>query len=438
MKKITFIGAGSLLFTRNLVRDIQTYPALREYEICLMDINKEKLDAIEFSINKLMQAGNYSAKVTATTSREEALQNACAVICTILTDDISVWRKDLEIPKKYGVDYNIGDTRGVAGFFRTFRTAPVIASICHDMERICPDAFLLNYTNPMGMVCKVVQSQTTIPVMGLCHSVQETTQMLADWIGKPISEITYRCAGLNHQAWVLDFKWQGKDAYPLIREAANREENSSKEPVRVDMLNHLGYFVTESSGHNSEYNPWYRKTPEILDRYLAKGLENDGHYGFEIEYYESVQDTWDEKLKEWYSQGDLPLERGKEYAACILNAVIGDGTPFQFYGNVMNRGYIENLPENACVEVPVYASPYGFEPVSVGKLPPQLACLNGINAQCEDMAVEALLTGNRELVYYAAYLDPLTSAVLPLNEIRAMVDELFDFNNQYLPENLQR
>lgn len=437
MKKITFIGAGSLLFTRNLVRDIQTYPALRDYEICLMDINQERLDAIKFAIHKLMKAGNYSAKVTATTSREEALKDACVVICTILVDDISVWRKDLEIPKKYGVDYNIGDTRGIAGIFRTFRTAPVITSICHDMERLCPDAFLLNYTNPMDMVCKAVQSQTTIPVMGLCHSVQGTAQMLADWIGKPMSEITYRCAGINHQTWFLEYKWNGKDAYPLIREAANKPEHVAAEPVRVDMLNHLGYFVTESSGHNSEYNAWYRKNPEILQQYLSNG-KNDGRYGFEIEYYEDANSKWTEQLEEWYSQGDISLERGNEYAACILNAVIGDGTPFKFYGNVMNHGYVENLPENACVEVPVYATPYGFEPVSVGKLPPQLACLNGINAQCEDMAVEALLTGNRDLVYYAAYLDPLISAVLTLKDIHAMVDEMFEANHDYLPDNLKK
>lgn len=424
------------MFTRNLVRDIQTYPALRECEICLMDINKEKLDAIEFAIRKLMESGGYTARVTATTSREEALKNASAVICTILVDDISVWRKDLEIPKKYGIDYNVGDTRGIAGIFRAYRTAPVITSICHDMERLCPDAFLLNYTNPMGMVCKAVQSQTSISVIGLCHSVQGTAKMLADWIGKPIEEITYRCGGINHQTWYLDFKWQGKDAYPLVVEAANKPENRAKEPVRVDMLNHLGYFVTESSGHNSEYNPWYRKKPEILEQFLSNG-KNDGRYGFEIAYYEEANSKRNEQLKEWYSQEDISLERGNEYAACILNAVIGDGTPFKFYGNVMNRGYIENLPPNACVEVPVYASPNGFEPVSIGMLPAQLACLNGINAQCEDMAVEALLSGKREMVYYAAYLDPLIGAVLTLKDIRAMVDEMLEANKDYLPKALQ-
>ena len=258
MKKIAFIGAGSFGFTRGLVRDILTFPAFEDCTIALMDINEDRLKYIEKAVNKIVKAGNYPAKVIATTDRAEALDGADGVLITILQGGVQIWRNDIEIPKKYGVDINVGDTRGPSGIFRALRTIPVMLDICKDIEKYCPNAIVLNYTNPMAMLCRVMQGESKVNVTGLCHSVQGTAQMLARWIGAPMDEITYLCAGINHQAWYLEYKWNGKDAYPLIREAMSKEEIYNEEQVRNEMFLHLDYYVTESSGHNSEYNAWPR------------------------------------------------------------------------------------------------------------------------------------------------------------------------------------
>ncbi|MFO7154583.1 MAG: alpha-galactosidase [Caldicoprobacter oshimai] len=434
-KKIAFIGAGSFGFTRSLVRDILTYPALQDCTIALMDIDEERLGYIKKAVEKIIEAGNYPAKVIATTDRAEALKGADGVICTILVGGVHVWRHDIEIPKKYGVDINVGDTRGPAGIFRALRTIPVMLDICRDIERYCPDAILLNYTNPMAMLCRAMQGETKVKVTGLCHSVQGTAEMLASWIGAPIEEITYVCAGINHQAWFLEFKWNGKDAYPLIREAVQRPEIYNQEQVRNEMFLHLGYYVTESSGHNSEYNAWFRKRPDLIEKYCTHGTGwNPGEYAYILKEYLRREDTWRDEIKKWLEQDTVDLKRGKEYAAGILNAVIGDGTLYKFNGNVRNFGLIDNLPEGCCVEVPVLASKYGFEPIHVGPLPPHLAILNNINAMCEELAVEGALTGDPTKIYQAIYFDPLTSAVLSLAEIKQMVREMFEVNKDWLPQ----
>ncbi|MDN5276391.1 MAG: alpha-galactosidase [Clostridiales bacterium] len=434
-KKIAFIGAGSFGFTRSLVRDILTYPALQDCTIALMDIDEERLGYIKKAVDKIIEAGNYPAKVIATTDRAEALKGADGVICTILVGRVHVWRHDIEIPKKYGVDINVGDTRGPAGIFRALRTIPVMLDICRDIERYCPDAILLNYTNPMAMLCRAMQGETKVKVTGLCHSVQGTAEMLASWIGAPIEEITYVCAGINHQAWFLEFKWNGKDAYPLIREAVQRPEIYNQEQVRNEMFLHLGYYVTESSGHNSEYNAWFRKRPDLIEKYCTHGTGwNPGEYAYILKEYLRREDTWRDEIKKWLEQDTVNLKRGKEYAAGILNAVIGDGTLYKFNGNVRNFGLIDNLPEGCCVEVPVLASKYGFEPIHVGPLPPHLAILNNVNAMCEELAVEGALTGDPTKIYQAIYFDPLTSAVLSLAEIKQMVREMFEVNKDWLPQ----
>lgn len=434
-KKIAFIGAGSFGFTRSLVRDILTYPALQDCTIALMDIDEERLGYIKKAVDKIIEAGNYPAKVIATTDRAEALKGADGVICTILVGGVHVWRHDIEIPKKYGVDINVGDTRGPAGIFRALRTIPVMLDICRDIERYCPDAILLNYTNPMAMLCRAMQGETKVKVTGLCHSVQGTAEMLASWIGAPIEEITYVCAGINHQAWFLEFKWNGKDAYPLIREAVQRPEIYNQEQVRNEMFLHLGYYVTESSGHNSEYNAWFRKRPDLIEKYCTHGTGwNPGEYAYILKGYLRREDTWRDEIKKWLEQDTVNLKRGKEYAAGILNAVIGDGTLYKFNGNVRNFGLIDNLPEGCCVEVPVLASKYGFEPIHVGPLPPHLAILNNVNAMCEELAVEGALTGDPTKIYQAIYFDPLTSAVLSLAEIKQMVREMFEVNKDWLPQ----
>lgn len=435
MKKIAFIGAGSFGFTRTLVKDILTFPAFADCTIALMDIDKERLSAITKAVDKIVAAGKYPAKVISTTSRAEALEGADGVVCTILSGGVNVWRHDIEIPKKYGVDINVGDTRGPAGIFRALRTIPVMLDICRDIEKYCPDAIFLNYTNPMAMLCRAMQGASKVNVTGLCHSVQGTAEMLARWIGAPMEEITYRCAGINHQAFYLDYKWNGKDAYPLIAEAVKRPEIYNEELVRNEMFLHLDYYITESSGHNSEYNPWFRKREDLIDKYCTNGTGwNPGHYAFILKDYLRRENTWQDEINEWLSKETVELERGHEYAAYIFNAVFGDGTMYEFNGNVRNFGLIDNLPEGCCVEVPVLASRRGLDPMHVGPMPAQLAILNNISARCEELAVEAAIEGDPRKVFHAICFDPLTSAVLCLSEIKSMVDEMLKVNKDYLPQ----
>ncbi|MGQ9455506.1 MAG: alpha-galactosidase [Armatimonadota bacterium] len=434
MAKIAFIGAGSFGFTRGLVRDILTFPALEDSTIALMDIDKERLDFIKAAVDRIIEAGKYPAKVFATMDRAEALDGADGVLCTILVGGPQVFRTDIEIPKKYGVDINVGDTRGPAGIFRALRTIPVILDIARDIEKYCPDATLLNYTNPMSMLCKAILSQTKVKASGLCHSVQGTAAMLARWIGAPMEEITYRCAGINHQAWYVDFRWKGKDAYPLIREAVTtRPEIYNEEQVRNEMFIHLGYYVTESSGHNSEYVAWFRKRPDLIEKYCTHGTGwNPGEHAYILNQYLQTEATWRNHIKEQL-QAPVRLERGHEYAAYIFNAIFGDGTMYEFNGNVLNYGLIDNLPWGCCVEVPVLASKRGLDPIHVGPLPPQCAILNHISVATEEMAVQGCLEGKRDMIFHAICYDPLTSAVLSLAEIKSMVDEMFEANRGWLP-----
>jgi len=437
MTKITFIGAGSFEFTTELTRDILSYPLLEDAEIALMDIDAERLDFARRAVQKLIESGKRPAKLTATMDRVEALRDADVVLTTILSGSTEVWRHDIEIPKKYGVDTNVGDTRGPSGIFRFLRTLPAMQEIVRDMERVCPKAVLLNYTNPMAMLCGALQRSTFIPVTGLCHSVQGTAQMLAWWIGAPIEEITYTCAGINHQAFYLKYEWNGQDAYPLIHKAIT--ENPliyNVEIVRNEMYLHLDYYPTESSGHNSEYNPWFRKRQDLIEKYCLPGTGwNPGEYAYILKEYQQRETTW---KAEFLRQINAPLSaddlaRGSEYAAAIINALKG-GEPFGFNGNVPNTGLISNLPEGACVEVPVYADRGGIHPIHVGALPPQLVTLVHTNAMIEEMAIQAALSGDRRLVMQAILHDPLTAAVLSMAEIERMVTEMFAQNKEWLPQ----
>jgi len=432
-KKIALIGAGSFGFTRNLVRDILSFPAFRDAEIALMDINNERLTYIKKAVDKIVAAGKYPAKITATSSRAEALAGADGVACTILSGAVDIWRSDIEIPKKYGVDTNVGDTRGPSGIFRFLRTAPVMMEILHDIEKYCPNAIFLNYTNPMAMLCRLMQGQSKVTVTGLCHSVQGTAHMLAGWIGADIKDVEYTCAGINHTAFYLDYKVNGKDAYPLIRAAVDKPEIYNQEIVRNEMYNHLDYYVTESSGHNSEYNPWFRKRADLIEKYCTHGTGwNPGKYAYILESYMAREKTWKEEIERELNE-DVELSRGEEYASYIFNAVFGDGEIFKFNGNVRNFGLIDNLPHGCCVEVPVYASKAGLEVVSVGPLPDHLATMVNISARIEEMVVDAYLNKDKRKVFHAICMDPLTSAVCSLAEIKAMVDEMFEFNKDYLP-----
>lgn len=433
MRKITFIGAGSFEFTRTLVRDILSFPALSDSHICLMDIHQERLDYIEKACNKLVEAGSYPAKITATTNRAEALDGADGVLITILEGGPKVFRTDIEIPKKYGIDTNVGDTRGPSGVFRFLRTAPTLLEICRDIEKYCPNAIVLNYTNPMAMLCRAMQEQTKLTLSGLCHSVQGTAEMLAFFIGADLDEVTYLCAGINHQAFYLEYKENGVDAYPRIREAMKKPEILNLEQVRNEMFKHLDYYPTESSGHNSEYNAWFRKRPDLIEKFCTHGTGwNPGKYAYILNEYLEREDTWKEDILEWLEDDDVDTERGQEYAAWIFNAVFGDKTPFEFNGNVRNFGLIDNLPYGCCVEVPVLASPAGFRPIHVGALPPQIALLTSTSAQIEELAVKGYLERDKRKIFQAILFDPLTSAVASMQEIQDMVEEMFAANKDYL------
>ena len=433
--KITFIGAGSFGFTRNLVRDILTFPLLRDATLCLIDIDKDRLKFIKQAVERIVDLGNYPARVEATMDRRQALKGADAVVCTILAGGLKVFRHDIEIPKRYGVDINIGDTRGPSGIFRALRTIPVMLDICRDMEKYCPQAILLNYTNPMAMLCRAMQRKTSIRVTGLCHSVQGTAEMLARWIGASLDQITYLCAGINHQAWYVEFKKAGQDAYPLIRKALQNKEIYREEIVRNEMFLHLDYYVTESCGHNSEYNWWFRKRPDLIKKYCLPGTGwNPGEYAYILKEYLNQEKTWKKEIRKWLAKKEpISLERGLEYAASIINAVAG-GEKFVFNGNVPNTGIISNLPYGVCVEVPVLANKRGFNAIHVGSLPPQCAALNNISIAMEEMAVEGALTGNARLVFQAIAYDPLTASVLSLAEIKKMVAEMLAKNRPYLPQ----
>jgi len=432
--KIAFIGAGSLGFTRELARDILTFPLLEGSELRLMDIDAERLAFAEGAVSRIARESGKPARVLATMDRAEALDGADAVLCTILAGRTEVWRRDIEIPMSYGVDLCVGDTRGPSGIFRYLRSAPVMESIARDMERLCPEAVLLNYTNPMAMLCNDLQKTSSIAVTGLCHSVQGTAMMLAGWIGAPYEEVDYVCAGINHQAWYKEFRWKGEDAYPLIREAVERPEVYAEEPVRNELFKAFGYYVTESSGHNSEYNPWFRKRKDLIEKYCRGTGWNPGEHAAILSEYLATEATWKDEARSWLDpRTPLDLERGEEYAAWILNALAG-GETFRFNGNVQNRGYVTSLPEGACVEVPVYADRSGLHPVSVGELPPPCVMLTRLSSSIEEAAVRASMTGDARLVYQAIAHDPLTSAVLSLAEIRDMVREMLAANREWLPQ----
>ena len=433
MKKITFIGAGSLQFTSKTVRDLLTFPSFKDCEIALMDIDQSNLEHIYeicLKIKEVMQCPD--VRITGTTSRAEALKGADGVLCTVFNGGIDIWRYDIEIPKKYGVDINVGDTRSVSGIFRALRNIPLLLEICEDIEKYCPDAVFLNYTNPMAMLCNAMQKYSNVEVTGLCHSVQGTVSMLAEWLSVPEEEVVYKCAGVNHQAFYLELKHNGEDLYPRLRELMRQPEVYNREQVRNEMFLQLGYYVTESSGHNSEYNSWFRKRPDLIEKYCTHSTGwNPGEYAYSLKLRTERAADPGKQYKEWL-ENDIDTQKSREYAADIFNARFGDGKPFVFNGNVQNHGSIPNLPYDACVEVPVVADRMGMKTTIAGPLPEHLAILVNTTARIESLVVEAARRKEKEAVYHAVCMDPLTSAVCSLEEIRQMCNELFERNRDYL------
>jgi alpha-galactosidase len=434
MPRIAIIGAGSAVFAQAMIRDSLSFPPLAGSTFVLMDIDPEPLGYMETIARRMIGQGGYPARVEATTDRRQALRGADYVIVSILVGgrEPIVW--EIDIPLKHGVDQCIADTMGPGGIFRAMRTIPALVDIARDMEELCPDALMLNYTNPMSMLCRAVRKTTWVEVIGLCHSVQGAHDELAHIIGEDPKQCSSWVAGINHQAWVLRYECGGQDAYPRIHRAAwENQEWWRTNTTRVEMLRHLGYYVTESSGHNSEYNPWFRKRPDLKEKYTPGGAWNGGT-GFIKELYSTDRAVYIGQLRAIAEQKEpYNLSRGLEYGSCIMNAR-ETGDPFRFNGTVPNDGLITNLPWGVSVEVPCYVDRSGAHPCWVGALPPQLAALNNMATQSLEMAVEAALVGDRDLLYWSIAYDPLTAAALSLEEIRAMVDEMFDRERAIMPQ----
>ena len=435
--KIAFVGAGSLGFTRTLVRDVLSWEDLAGSTLSLIDVDPQRLDYARRVVERIVQVGGYPARVEATLERKEGLKDADIVLCTILAHGVEGFRPEIDIPMKYGVDFNVGDSYGTAAVFRALRTIPMMLDICRDIERYAPGAYLLNYTNPMTMLCRVMQRETSVRLVGLCHSVQGLGGMLGGWIGAPPEEVLTVCAGINHQAWAIRFEWNGQDAYPLLRQALERPEIYRKDIVRNEMFLALGCYVTESSGHNSEYNWWFRKRPDLIEKYCLHGENwNPGRHRYILDEYENREAAarWQKELEDW-AQGRVQIKLGRshEYASSIIRGLLFD-EQFSFNGSVPNTGVIANLPEGCCVEVPVVADRAGFRPLHVGALPLQCAALNQVNTVVTELAVEAAVNGDPQAAYHACCYDPLAAAACSLAEIKQMVDELFRVQAPLLPQ----
>jgi alpha-galactosidase len=421
MKKIAIIGAGSQ-FGGKLSRDILALPELRDAHIALMDIDADRVQRVGRYVGRIIEGHKLPAQVSTTTQREEALSNADCVVTSIAVGGPAYAgfpaNAEVEIPRKYGVEQSVSDTIGVGGIFRFLRTAPVQLSICRDMERLCPEALLLNYTNPMAMLSWMHTDGSRIANVGLCHSVQNTIRELSKYLDVPENEIDYLCAGINHQAWYLRLRRNGQDLYSLLHEKLNDPETVAKDSVRFEMFRQFGLFVTESTVHCSEYHPYFRRTKELREQFGLK---------------ERVVPDEPQSKREWLADPDnapLPdLKISNEYAAEIIRAVVTD-RPYRFYGNVANTGLIPNLPGGCCVEVPCLVDRQGVQPTHVGALPPQLAHLNLSNIAVQELAVRAVLDKDREAAFHACALDPLTRAVCSLQQIRAMFDELWQVEAQ--------
>jgi alpha-galactosidase len=430
--RIAIVGAGSAVFTRNLCSDILLSGALRDSTIALMDVDAQRLDGARALVQELIDARGLSARVEATLDRREAVAGAGYVVTTFQQGGLEAYEQDIEIPRRYGVEQCVGDTLGPGGVFRALRTIPVLLDLCADMDAVAPDAVLLNYVNPMAANCWAVDRGTGRPHVGLCHSVQGTSEMLAEWAGVPYDEVAFRCAGINHQAFFLEFRRGEEDLYPAIRAAAERAEIYGSEPVRIDLMRHFGYFVTESSGHASEYSPYFRKTARMVEEELVPRFTSPEDDWFDFGRTGGYLRRCLARLEE-ERPGEIPAERTHEYGSFIVEAM-ETGEPFVLNGNVPNRGLIPNLPDGCCVEVPCVVDANGIQPTVVDPLPPQLAGLNRTNVNVQELIVAAALTGGTEAVHHAVSLDPLTAAVCTLEEIRALTAELLEAQAPWLPQ----
>jgi alpha-galactosidase len=448
MANITIIGAGGYVFPLRLVADVLSFSELQDSSITLMDIDAGRLEKNTKVVRELVKHHNLPAKIESTTDRRKALTGADYVIITFQVGGLDAYKLDKDIPLKYGIDQAVGDTLGPGGVFRFLRSAPAYKAIAEDMLKLCPNALLINYANPMAMACWYLSS-FGIKTVGLCHSIQGTTRMLARHLNVPYEDITFTSAGINHQAWVLEFKRGKEDLYPKLRDIMQaehvqrkskkkmvddhgdhsdaKEEHSTyeggQERVRSALMDMFGYFHTESSHHASEYLGYFRKNPEMI-------LENIPQ---RWDYYDVCVAHDENEHLNFLEEAKKGLKPSLEYGSHIIHAM-ETGQPTVVYGNVPNTNLITNLPEGCCVEVACLVNQNGIQPTHAGELPVQLAAVNRLNINVQQLAVQAALTERLEHIYHAIALDPLTSALLTLPQIRAMVDEMLTAEAQWLPE----
>jgi alpha-galactosidase len=435
MPKIAMIGAGSVVFAKNLMGDILSFPELAESEIALMDIDPERLRVAEKMAGKVVQALHKDGKtnvkpcVTATLDRREALKGADYVINMIQVGGYPSTKIDFDIPNKYGLKQTIADTLGIGGIFRSLRTIPVMLDMCREMEELCPGVQFLNYVNPMAPNTWAVSKATGIRTVGLCHSVQGTSHQIARYVGKDPhkAKLDYLVAGINHVAFFLRYTIDGEDVYPLLRARLDDETTTGRDPVRFEMFKRLGYFVTESSEHFAEYCPYFIKTghPELVEQFhvpLNEYLRRCYH----------ILASWERTKQMVESDEPITVRQSVEYGSLIVHSM-ETGEERTIYGNVLNEGLIDNLPQGCCVEVPCLVDKGGLRPQKIGALPPQLAAIMRTNVNVQELIVEACLTGKKEHVYHAAMMDPHTASELPLDKIWALCDDLFEAHGNMLP-----
>jgi alpha-galactosidase len=432
MAKIVYIGAGSHQFARRLITDILYYPELRGNTITLMDIAKEPLDLITAFARKLVEQQKFSTRIESTTDRRKALESANYVITTIRVGGQAAAQADRAVAEKY--ELKTGNIIGPIGVFDGAREIPVLLDICRDMEELCPDAWLINYTNPMAINTWAVSEYSKIKNVGLCHSVQHTATELAKYIGAPFEEISFWTAGINHMAWFLDFRWRGEDAYPLLRErfkdpavySAPDAHWDGPDIVRAEVFKTFGYYVTECSTIMAEYVPYFRKRnrPELYDKYKLRRVESRAAA--------TEQNNKDAELMQQIKENfQFPMSHSGEYVSIIIRAIEA-GVPARINGNVKNTGLITNLPEGCCVEVPCLVDKEGITPCFVGDLPAQLAALNRTNISVQELAVRGIVEKDRTKMFQAMLLDPLSASLLTIDEIRQMTDEMFVAGAKYL------
>ncbi|MGM0285075.1 MULTISPECIES: alpha-glucosidase/alpha-galactosidase [unclassified Enterococcus] len=434
MTKITFIGAGSTIFAKNVLGDSMLTPSLADSHIALYDIDEKRLRESEAMLKTINKNANQNrAAIQVYHDRKEALRDADFVVNAIQVGGYKPSTViDFEIPKKYGLRQTIGDTMGIGGIFRTLRTLPVMLEFAREMEEVCPNAWLLNYTNPMAMLTMGVLKATSIKTVGLCHSVQVCVPELFEHLGikeqYDLADFQWKIAGINHMAFLLEITKDGEDFYPTIRQLAEEKENPHRDSVRFELMKRFGYYITESSEHNAEYHPYFIKSkyPELIDEL---GIPLDEY----LTRCENQIRDWETMREDIVDNGDLTHKRSREYASYIMDA-IKTGNPTVIAGNVLNKGLITNLPEDVCVEVPCLVDKNGIQPTYVGALPTQLAALNRTNINVQELTVEAALTLEKDKIYQAAYLDPHLSSELSLADITQLVDDLIEAHGDYLPD----